>query len=185
LFLERDRGYTLIIDKSQSMHQPNPITGMTRWEEAQNTALSLMQQYEQLDERGMTVYFFGSLFKRYNHVKSQQLLNLFQHTSPTGSTDLVWVLKAAIRHYFQQKAQRLSQRGHTIMIITDGEPDDSLGVRKVLKNTWGWTQQTQEITVVFIQVGFDQHSAQNLQGLGHFQFCQTITATDLIQGAYG
>jgi serine/threonine protein kinase len=181
----RQRDYTLIIDKSQSMHQLNPITGITRWEEAQNTALSLMQHYEQGHERGMTVYFFGSLFKRYDQVKSSQLSQLFQQTSPTGSTDLVWVLKAAIRRYFQQKAQRLSQNRHTIMIITDGEPDDSLGVRRILKSTYGWTQQTQEITVVFIQVGADQQASCNLQSLGHFQFCQTVTARDLVQGVNG
>lgn len=186
-----NRDYTLIIDKSESMSNLIPERGMTRWEVAKEACFSLVRQCEELNSRGITLYLFWSLFKRYAPVYSHQIQGIFDQNCPSGSTDLAWVLQAAIKNYFQQKARGFTKSRQTsIIVITDGEPDDTVAVNKVIKNTCCWTQGTKELSFVFIQVGTDTKATQFLRelerGLGtQGDFCKMMTATDISQCVEG
>jgi len=128
-----DRDYTLIIDKSGSMSAPDQPCGKTRWETVQESTLAVARKCEQLDANGITVYLFSSRFKRYDNVTSDKVTQIFQENDPMGRTDLASVLKDATDNYFQRKTAGVAKPdGETILVVTDGEPDDRKAVMRVI-----------------------------------------------------
>ena len=64
--------------------------------------------------------------------KSSKVLQIFTENDPSGTTDLAGVLKHATDNYFQRKTSNTTQpNGETILVVTDGEPDDRKAVLKV------------------------------------------------------
>lgn len=132
----QDRDYTLIIDKSGSMSTPDQPGGRNRWQAAQESTLALARKCEQFDPDGITVYVFSSRFKRYENVTSSKVEQIFQENEPAGTTDLAKVLEDATVQFFQRKAAgQVKSGGETILVITDGEPDDRKAVMRVIIET--------------------------------------------------
>ncbi|MHC5730033.1 MAG: VWA domain-containing protein, partial [Nostoc sp.] len=128
-----DRDYTLIIDKSGSMSTPDQVGGKSRWEIAQESTLALARKAEQFDPDGITVYVFAGRFKRYDDVTSAKVTQIFLENDPSGTTNLASVLQDALNNYFQRKAAgKTKPNGETILVITDGEPDDRKAVFEVI-----------------------------------------------------
>ena len=125
----KNRDYTLIIDKSGSMSTPDQRGGRSRWDEAKESTIALARKCEQFDPDGITVYLFSSRFRRYDDVTASKVEQIFQENDPAGSTNLTMVLTDATNHYFQRKkAGQTKAEGETILVITDGEPDDRRSV---------------------------------------------------------
>ncbi|MFM9158235.1 MAG: VWA domain-containing protein, partial [Dolichospermum sp.] len=128
-----NRDYTLIIDKSGSMATPDQKGGRSRWVAAQESTLALASKCEQLDPDGITIYLFSGKFKRYENVTSAKVSQIFKENDPSGTTDLAGVLQDALNNYFQRKAAgQTKPNGETILVITDGEPDDRKAVFEVI-----------------------------------------------------
>ncbi|HEY9702214.1 MAG TPA: VWA domain-containing protein, partial [Allocoleopsis sp.] len=120
-----NRDYTLIIDKSGSMSTPDQPGGKSRWDTAQESTLALARKCEQYDPDGITLYLFSGRFKRFENVTSAKVNEIFMENDPSGSTDLAGVLKDALDRYFKSKSQGTAKaNGETILVVTDGEPDD-------------------------------------------------------------
>ncbi|MGL5923732.1 VWA domain-containing protein [Chroococcidiopsis sp.] len=183
----KKRDYTLILDKSGSMS--TMIQGLTRsrWDIAQESTLALARKCEQFDPDGITVYVFSNKFKRYDDVTSSKVDDIFLENDPSGSTDLASVLKDATENYFDRKNKGQSKEGETILVITDGEPDDK---RKVFETIIAASQKMErdaELGITFIQVGNDSGAKKfldaidnDLQGVGaKFDICDTVTMDDL------
>lgn len=184
----KDRDYTLILDKSGSMSASDRPTGQTRWQEAQESTLALARKCEQFDPDGITVYLFSSRFKRYENVTAAKVKQLFIENDPMGSTNLATVLKDAFNSYFQRKASgQAKPNGETILVVTDGEPDDRRSVMEVVVDATRRMDRDEELAVSFIQVGTDGGATQflkalddQLQGVGaKFDICDTITLDDM------
>ncbi|HBE17979.1 MAG TPA: hypothetical protein DEG17_04490 [Cyanobacteria bacterium UBA11149] len=183
-----NRDYTLIIDKSGSMSTPDQPGGKSRWEIAEESTLALARKCEQLDPDGITVYLFSSRFRRYNNVTSDRVTQIFQENDPMGRTDLASVLKDATDNYFQRKAGgQAKSDGETILIITDGEPDDRKAVMKVIIEASRQLDRDEELAISLIQVGSDSGATRflkalddELQGAGaKFDIVDTITLDDM------
>jgi uncharacterized protein with von Willebrand factor type A (vWA) domain len=184
----QDRDYTLIIDKSGSMSTPDQAGGRSRWESAQESTLALARKCEQFDPDGITVYLFSSRFKRYDNVTSSKVAQIFQENDPMGTTNLAAVLKDATNHYFQRKAAgQTKPGGETILVITDGEPDDRKAVMVAIVEASRQMERDEELGISMIQVGNDSTATQflkalddQLQGVGaQFDICDTITIDDM------
>jgi Mg-chelatase subunit ChlD len=184
----QDRDYTLIIDKSGSMSTPDQAGGRSRWETAQESTLALARKCEQFDPDGITVYLFSSRFKRYDNVTSSKVAQIFQENDPMGTTNLAAVLKDATNHYFQRKAAgQTKPGGETILVITDGEPDDRKAVMVAIVEASRQMERDEELGISMIQVGNDSTATQflkalddQLQGVGaQFDICDTITIDDM------
>ncbi len=184
----QERDYTLIIDKSGSMATPDQKGGRSRWVAAQESTFALANKCEQFDPDGITVYVFSGRFKRYENVTSSKVSQIFQENDPSGTTDLAGVLQHATDNYFQRKAARQTKpNGETILVITDGEPDDRKAVMKVIIETSRKMDRDEEFAISFIQVGNDPHATRflkvlddELQGAGaKFDICDTITMEDM------
>ncbi|NJR66462.1 MAG: VWA domain-containing protein [Leptolyngbyaceae cyanobacterium CRU_2_3] len=182
-----NRDYTLIIDKSGSMSTPDQRGGRTRWAEVQESTLALARKCEQFDPDGITIYVFSGRFRRYDFVTSRKVENIFIENDPGGTTNLASVLLDAVESYFKNKtAGKTKSEGETILVITDGEPDDRLAVMEVIVNATRKMERDEELAISFIQVGTDSQAARflkvldnQLQGVGaKFDICNTLTIDD-------
>jgi uncharacterized protein with von Willebrand factor type A (vWA) domain len=183
-----DRDYTLIIDKSGSMSTPDQVGGRSRWEIAQESTLALARKCEEFDPDGITVYVFSGRFKRYENVTSAKVEQIFQENDPAGTTNLASVLQDALNNYFKRKAAGTTQpNGETILVITDGEPDDRKAVFEVIIQATRQMDRDEELAISIIQVGSDPQATKFLKALddqllsvgAKFDICDTITLDDL------
>lgn len=183
-----DRDYTLIIDKSGSMSTPDQAGGRSRWEIAQESTLALARKCEQFDPDGITVYVFSGRFKRYENVTSAKVAQVFMENDPAGTTNLAGVLQDATKNYFQRKAAgQTKPNGETILVITDGEPDDRKAVFEVIIQTSRQMERDEELGISIIQVGSDPQATKFLKALddqmqsigAKFDICDTITLDDM------
>ncbi len=182
----QDRDYTLIIDKSGSMSTTDRSSTKTRWDVAQESTLALARKCEQLDADGITVYLFSSRFRRYDNVTSDKVTQIYQENEPMGRTDLAGVLQDAIDNYFVRKAQGQA-KGETILVITDGEPDDRKAVMRTIVDASRQLDRDEELAISLIQVGNDPIATQFLKALddqlenagAKFDIVDTITIEDM------
>lgn len=183
-----DRDYTLIIDKSGSMSTPDQVGGRSRWEIAQESTLALARKCEQFDPDGITLYVFSGRFKRYENVTSAKVAQVFMENDPAGTTNLAGVLQNATNDYFQRKAAgQTKPNGETILVITDGEPDDRKAVFEVIIHASRQMERDEELGISIIQVGSDPQATKFLKALddqmesigAKFDICDTITLDDM------
>lgn len=184
----QNRDYTLIIDKSGSMSTPDQPGNKSRWFAAQESTLAVARKCEQFDPDGITVYVFSGRFKRYDNVTSSKVEQIFMENDPSGTTNLAGVLLDATNQYFQHKAAgQTKPDGETILVITDGEPDDRKAVMEVIIDATRRMERDEELAIAFIQVGNDASATKflkalddQLQGVGaQFDICDTITIEDM------
>jgi uncharacterized protein with von Willebrand factor type A (vWA) domain len=183
-----DRDYTLIIDKSGSMSTPDQAGGRSRWDIAQESTIALARKCEQFDPDGITVYLFSGKFKRFENVTAAKVSQIFQENDPAGTTNLASVLQDALRNFFERKAAgQAKPNGETILVITDGEPDDRKAVFEVIIQATRQMERDEELAISIIQVGNDPQATKflkalddQLQGVGaKFDICDTVTLDDL------
>lgn len=183
-----NRDYTLIIDKSGSMSTPDQVGGKSRWDIAQESTLALARKCEQFDPDGITVYVFSGKFKRYDDVTSQKVAQIFMENDPAGTTNLAGVLQNATDNYFQRKASgQTKPNGETIVVVTDGEPDDRKAVFEVIISASRQMERDEELAITLIQVGSDQQATKFLKALddqltgvgAKFDICDTVTLDDM------
>ena len=119
---------------------------------------------------------------------SNKVSQIFIENEPNGTTALATVLQDATDNYFQRKqVHQTKPNGETILVITDGEPDDRKAVMKVIIETSRKMDRDEELGISFIQVGNDPHATRflkvlddELQGAGaKFDICDTITMEDM------
>jgi len=184
----QDRDYTLIIDKSGSMSTADQPGGKTRWQIAQESTLALARKCEEIDPDGITIYVFSGRFRRYDNVTSDKVAQVYLENDPMGRTDLASVLQDAIDSYLGRKAQGSAKaNGETILVITDGEPDDRKAVMKQIIETSRKLDRDDELAISLIQVGSDRQATEflkalddQLQGAGaKFDIVDTITIDDM------
>jgi uncharacterized protein with von Willebrand factor type A (vWA) domain len=183
-----DRDYTLILDKSGSMSTPDQAGNRSRWEIAQESTLALARKCEQFDPDGITVYVFSGRFKRYENVTSSKVAQIFLENDPAGTTNLAGVLQDAINNYFHRKASgQAKPNGETILVVTDGEPDDRKAVFEVVITATRQMERDEELGISIIQVGNDPQATKFLKALddqmesvgAKFDICDTITLDDM------
>ncbi len=181
-----NRDYTLIIDKSGSMSTPDQAGGKTRWQTVQESTLAIARKCEQLDPDGITVYLFAGRFRRFDNVTSDKVNQIFLENDPAGTTDLASVLKDACDHYLARKQQG-NARPETILVITDGEPDDRKAVMRVIVEASRQLDQDEELAISIIQVGNDGGATRFLKALddelagagAKFDIVDTVTLEDM------
>lgn len=182
------RDYTLIIDKSGSMSIKDQRGGKSRWNVMQETTLALANKCEELDPDGLTIYTFSGRFKRYENVTANKVPQIFQENEPSGRTDLAGVLQDALNNYFQRKAAKQTKpNGETILVVTDGEPDDRKAVMRVVIEASRQMNRDEELAISFFQVGNDSEATRFLKALdddlqsagAKFDIVDTITIDDM------
>lgn len=162
----KERDYTVIIDKSGSMSHPATRSGTSRWIAVQESTLALAQKCEEFDPDGITVYLFSGSFKRYDNVTSGKISQIFAEHEPMGRTDLASVLYDALENYFERKTRGEAKlNGETILIVTDGEPNDRKSVMRLIVEASRKIDRDEELGISLVQVGNDKLATQFLKAL--------------------
>jgi uncharacterized protein with von Willebrand factor type A (vWA) domain len=182
-----NRDYTLILDKSGSMSTRDQLGGKSRWQAAQESTVALARKCEEFDPDGITVYTFSSKFRRYENVTAAKVEQIFRENEPVGGTNLTAVLQDAINNYFQRRSQGRTKAGETILVVTDGEPDDRKSVFEVIIQATKQLQSDEELAISFIQVGSDPQARQFLKALDEqlmsvgakFDIVDTVTISEM------
>lgn len=149
-----NRDYTLIIDKSGSMATKDQPGQRSRWAAARESTEAFARRCEELDPDGLTLYVFASKFRRYDRVTADRVSAVFVENEPCGGTDLAAVLEHSFDAYFQRKGGG-EARPETILVVTDGAPDDEKAVMKTVIRAAKRVQRGDELAVSFIQIGND------------------------------
>ncbi|AFZ54569.1 VWA domain-containing protein [Cyanobacterium aponinum UTEX 3222] len=182
-----NRDYTLIIDKSGSLNSDDG-KGKTRWEIAQESTIALAKKCDELDSDGITVYLFSGRFRRYDNVNSDKIREIYAQNEPMGSSDLKSVLQDALDNYFQRKAEgKAKENGETILVITDGIPDEPKEIIRLIINASQKIDRDEELGISFIQIGQDVKAKEYFKALddllqeagAKFDIVDTITMDDL------
>lgn len=182
-----NRDYTLIIDKSGSLTTDDG-TGKTRWEIAQESTIALAQKCDELDSDGITVYLFSGRFRRYDNVNADKIREIYAQNEPMGKSDLKSVLQDALDNYFQRKAEgKAKENGETILIITDGIPDEPKEIIRLIITASQKIDRDEELGISFIQIGNDSKAKEYFKALddllqeagAKFDIVDTITMDDL------
>lgn len=183
-----NRDYTLIIDQSGSMSAADQPEGKSRWDILQEGTLALARKCEEFDPDGITVYLFSSRFQRYENITSCKVQQIFQENQPQGGTNLTSVLQDATNNYFQRKADGQSKsEGEIIIVVTDGVPDDRMGVTDAIISASNKMERDEELGISFIQVGSDPKVTKFLKSLddqlqsvgAKFDIVDTVTMDDM------
>ncbi len=177
-----NRDYTIIIDKSGSMATRDQPGGRSRWAVARESTEAFAQKCDELDPDGLTLYVFASRFKRYDNVTADRVGQVFYENEPCGGTDLAGVLKSAFDAHFERDAKGTG-RHETIVVVTDGEPDDARAVIRTIVEASKRMKRDEELGVSFVQVGCDPGARRFLKVLDDdlvragapFDICDTVT----------
>jgi uncharacterized protein with von Willebrand factor type A (vWA) domain len=182
------RDYTLIIDKSGSMSIKDQPGGKSRWQAMQESTLALASKCEEFDPDGITVYMFSGKFRRYDNVTANKVTQIFRENEPSGRTDLAGVLQDALGDYLRRKAAgQTKPNGETLLVVTDGEPDDRKAVMRVIVEASRQIERDEELAISFIQVGNDGDATKflkilddDLQSAGaKFDIVDTVTMDEM------
>ncbi len=148
----------------------------------------MAQKCEEIDPDGITVYLFSGRFRRYDNVTSDKVTQIYEENDPMGRTDLASVLLDALDNYFGRKAAgEAKKNGETILIVTDGEPDDYKSVMRVIIEASRQIDRDDELGISLIQVGNDRKATQFLTALddrlksagAKFDIVDTVTMDDM------
>jgi hypothetical protein len=183
-----ERDYTLIIDRSGSMALKDQAGGRTRWAVARESAQALAARCDELDPDGITLYVFAARFKRYDNVTAGRVTQVFLENEPCGGTDLAGVLSHAFENYFERRrAGKTKRNGETIVVVTDGEPDDPRAVMRAIVDASRRIERDEELGVSLVQVGCDPDARRFLKVLdddlvragARFDICDTVTLDEI------
>lgn len=159
-----NRDYTLIIDKSGSMSTKDMLNGRSRWDVMQESTLALARKCEEFDPDGITVYTFSTKFRRYDNVTASKVEQIFMENEPLGRTEMANVLQDVLENYFQRKkAGEAKQSGETILVVTDGQPDNRKSVITTIVEATKKIDRGEELAISFIQIGNDSEATAFLK----------------------
>lgn len=131
----------------------------SRWQEAEEAVKVLAPAVCQADPDGVTVRFFSDTFaEEFNVRDAAAITRLFKRYSPGGTTDLAGALARAIR-------SRNWAKEETILVITDGQPDDEDAVARVIIAATQRMSRDEELSISFIQIGEDEGARRYLKRL--------------------
>ena len=158
------KDYVITVDKSGSMGA-DVSPGYTRWQQGQEYVGAMAKFANQYDPDGIKVIVFSGRSKVYDNVTEEKVAEVFKSESPMGSTNLTGALQVAFDSYNKRKAAGETNNGEINIVLTDGEPNDRLGVMKAIaKFTQGLDTQD-EYGLSFIQVGNDSGARDFLKAL--------------------
>lgn len=157
------RDYIVMIDKSGSMSEAHK-SGRSRWKHAEENVANLARKCAEFDSDGIDVVVFAGNDKTYNNVTPEKVTQIFAENEPNGSTNTAGALKKVLDGYFTRKTAG-SAKPITVLIATDGIPDDKRAVSQVIKDATLKMESDDEIGISFIQIGDNPEARVFLKSL--------------------
>lgn len=167
-----NRDYVIIIDKSGSMNTAD-MNKQTRWKAAAEStfafASKVLELTKEVDAKSsVDLYLFSDTIKHEKIHDASRIKTIFSNNYPEGSTDLAGVLQQALDKFMQGKRNgRYSglKQGETIIVVTDGIPDDEEAVKRLIIDTSNSLDNEDMLGITFVQVGHDKTATNFLKML--------------------
>jgi Mg-chelatase subunit ChlD len=179
--LTRVRDYSVLVDASSSMRTiDRDARGKTRWQLAKEALECLVPQVVERDDDGISLYFFSTGYQKFTNVNcNEHVRTYFTRTQPKGGTQLTEALADAI-------IPDNIGRPETILIITDGTPENRRSVEVLIQNAANALVNSDDLRIVFVQVGNDASAARWLSNLDSdlkckFDIVDTISSDQLVR----
>lgn len=168
------RDYILVIDRSGSMSSSD------RWPQALEAVEFFAGSICDFDPSGITVILFDDKVIKFENVRDPEFVKkVFHQNPPRGSTDLAKALDTAFSEHFDG-----STGATTILVVTDGSPNDADAVKAVIEKAASSISSDEELSVSFIQIGTDtgaraflKHLDDNLNA--KFDIVDVVVPSDL------
>jgi len=158
------RDYVLAIDISGSMLSEDCPGPVSRFEAASEGAVAFAETLEKLDPDGFDLCLFSDKMQWFKAASADVVRDVFAKHSPDGGTLLAPVLKRSIEAFFAQR-----QRPLTIVVITDGCPQDKVQVMDTIVNASRRLHDSggadANLGITFIQIGHDKQASRFLKEL--------------------
>ena len=160
--LLKNRDYVIILARTAVNHSTHTPRFGDRWQEAYDALFALIQQCQDLDPDGITLFVSCDQtketcpFRKHEQVKVDQLSEILDSNYPPDTVNLQSVLQEALDDYFSRKAaQKAKPNGEMILIFIDGEPGDRMAIAKTIIEATHQIQYDAELGIGFVQVGDD------------------------------
>lgn len=152
--------FVVVLDASGSMSTED-MKGRSRWAYMQESVESFARDVSKFDSDGIDlVVLSGSTgIDSHQGVSAEHVAQVFRQRSPRGSTPMAEALQAAL------KLAGKNNKKDFILVFTDGVPDDQNAVARVLRDASNALNADDELTVLFVQVGYDQSATAYLRNL--------------------
>lgn len=152
--------FIVAVDASGSMGTEDIKGGKSRWQFMQETAESFARDLSKIDSDGIgLVVFSGTNVESHDGVNADKISEIFKSRSPRGSTPLAEALEASL------KLAGKSDKKDFIIVFTDGVPDDKDAAAKVIRDASNKLEADDELTILFVQVGYDVDAGRYLKML--------------------
>ncbi|MBS2010979.1 MAG: VWA domain-containing protein [Cyanobacteria bacterium SZAS TMP-1] len=158
----------IAIDTSGTMSTKDLKGGMTRLQGAKESVIALASEAEKYDPDGITVARFASKVRIYDGVTEAKVEQVFAEFRPMGSTNTKEALEQLINLFLGKRAAAgAAAKPACIVVITDGEPDDKVGVAQVIVDASKKLNSRSELGILFVQVGNDADATAYLAKLNN------------------
>ena len=161
-----NRDYVIVIDKSGSMATKD-VGGKSRWQAVQETVNAIAQKVSEYDPDGITVYTFGSSFRKYENTTPEKVAQVFKENEPAGGTDMMPFLKDVFSSYQARKAKgETKANGEMLLVVTDGESENQDQIAsEIVKFGNSLSNADEEYGIGFFQIGSDPSALAFLKKL--------------------
>ena len=149
------RDYYLLLDVSTSMTEQDG-TGVSRLDRVKELTIAIANATSQLDPDGINLITFGSKVTDCGNVTPENVSETIQKVQPWGSTKMDAALTAALSDFN-------SETPRTIIVITDGQPDNKKAVADVIMNASRQLKRDEDLAIGFFQIGNDPSATSFLQ----------------------
>jgi Mg-chelatase subunit ChlD len=144
----------LIIDKSGSMQMQDCPGQTSRWQWCADQTAELSRAAAGVLKQPMTISVFSDDFTIFDRVNIDSVHRIFRDNRPGGGTNTAYALDDQLDRYFQ-RARNGAARPLLIAVITDGVPNDPVGLGEVILSATHRIRTAGDITITFLQVGHE------------------------------
>ncbi|HEY9777834.1 MAG TPA: VWA domain-containing protein [Planktothrix sp.] len=157
----------ILIDTSGTMSEPF-ANGKNRLEAVEENALAFAREAEKVDQDGILIGRFAGKVRINDNAKADDLKKIFQEYRAMGMTNTKEAVEKASEIMLnKRKADGDKAKSCMLVIFTDGEPDDKVGLAQVIVNITHQIKDRTEFGILFIQVGNDADATRYLQILNN------------------
>ena len=173
------RDYYLLLDVSTSMTNEDNA-GVSRLDRVKELTVAIANAVNELDPDGINLITFGSKVTDHGNVTPANVQEVIGKIKAWGSTNMSGAIQTALTN-FQSEVPR------TLIVITDGQPDNKKAVAQTIIEASGKINKDEELAIGFFQIGDDpgatsflQFLDDELQSLGaKFDIVDTTPATSI------
>ena len=154
----------LLLDFSGTMSTTDAGSGgaMSRLQAMQESTKAFAQELEKFDADGITIAKFAGKVRMYDGVKATKVDDIFKENRAMGGTATDEALRVVSEKLL---SKRKDGRQMLIGIMTDGTPDNPIGLAQTIVTLSKKVKDRKELGILFIQVGKDADAAAYLAKL--------------------